>query len=175
MTHEEHCGCGCNCGHEHHGPADTHTEPLEVTEEQKYFLHQLSHSHYLPVARFTVTDSREDDFAVTALAPVYLSSETDGMETVKERGVFLQKLEDSGLITLDYDVPLSGYGYEEYKESELYGYFRATVVEGASKPDFLGDTPELELGSIALTEAGERIAAAQCEHGHDHHAHGQED
>lgn len=95
------------------------------------------------------------------------------MKTVKEAGTFLQKLEDLGLITLDYDMPLKGYSYEEYKTSTLYEYFRATVAEGASRPNFLGDTPVLELGSIALTEEGKKIADAHCEH--NHHHHGQEE
>lgn len=170
MTHDEHCGC--NCDHEPSRSTENHAVPIEVTENQMEFLHLLRHSHYLPVARFTVKDSREDDFVSTALAPVYICSATDDMKTVKEAGAFLQRLEDIGLITLDYDIPLNGFGYEEYKTSELYEYFRATVAEGASKPNFLGDTPVLELGSIALTEEGEQIAAAHCGHDHNHHHHG---
>ncbi|MBW7571870.1 hypothetical protein [Caproiciproducens faecalis] len=170
MTHDEHCNCGC--GHEHPRKADTNDTPVEVTESQREFLHQLHHRHYLPVARFTVTDSREVDFVSTALAPVFLCSASDDMKTVKEAGAFLQNLEDLGLITLDYDIPLNGYDYEEYKESALYAYFRETVAEGATRPNFLGNTPVLELGSIALTEAGEQIAAAHCGHDHDHQFHG---
>lgn len=170
MTHDEHCGC--NCDHEPSRSTQNHAAPIEVTENQKEFLHLLSHSHYLPVARFTVKDSREDDFVSTALAPVYICSATDDMKTVKKAGAFLQRLEDLGLITLDYDIPLNGFGYEEYKTSALYEYFCATVAEGASKPNFLGDTPVLELGSIALTEEGEQIAAAHCGHDHNHHHHG---
>lgn len=169
MPHDEHCGCGCGHNHEHTHGTDIPPVPTEVTENQRDFLHQLSHSHYLPVARFTIEDSREADFIATALAPVFIRSAADDMETVKEAGVFLQQLEDLGLITLDYDMPLDGYGYEEYKGSSLYEYFRATVAEGASRPGFLGDTPVLELGSMALTEAGEKIAAAHCAHDHHHH------
>ena len=167
MHHEEHCACGHD--HEHLCRIDAQAGPIEVTENQRDFLHQLSHKHYLPVARFTVMDSREEDFIATALAPVFLRSAADDMETVKEAGAFLQELEDLDLITLDYDIPLSGYEYEEYKASALYAYFCATVAEGAGMPDFLGNTPMLELGSIALTEAGEQIAAAQCGHSHHHH------
>ncbi len=168
MPHDEHCGCGC--GHDHDHPrADAHAAPIEVTEDQKDFLHQLGHHHYLPVAQFALKDSREEDFVSIALAPVFLSSADDDMKTVKEAGAFLQKLEDLGLVTLDYDIPLKGYDYEEYKESVLYKYFCATVAEGASRPNFLGNTPVLELGSIALTEAGEQIAAAHCGHAHHHH------
>lgn len=72
-----------------------------------------------------------------------------------------------GLLTMDYDILLRGYGYEEYKDSALYAYFCKTVSEGAGKPGFLGDTPMLDLGSMALTEAGKQIAAAHC--GHDYH------
>ena len=92
------------------------------------------------------------------------------MAMVKEAGAFLKKLEDMGLITLDYDIPLNGYAYQEYKDSALFEYFCATLKEGAGRPGFLGDTPVLELGSMALTEAGEAVAAAQCGHdGHHHH------
>lgn len=171
MPHDEHCGCGCGHDHDHahHYRTDAHAAPVEVAEDQKDFLHQLGHHHYLPVARFTVEDSREEAFVSTALAPVFLRSADDDMQTVKEAGAFLQNLEDLGLITLDYDVPLNKYGYEEYKSSALYKYFCATVAEGASRPNFLGNTPVLELGSIALTDAGEKIAAAHCGHSHHHH------
>lgn len=167
MPHDEPCGCGC--GHDHSPSAPSPLPPDGATENQKDFLHQLRHHHYLPVARFTLADSREPDFISTALAPVFLRRISDDMATVKEAGAFLQRLEAMGLITLDYDIPLDGYGYEEYKDSELYAYFCRTVAEGAGRPGFLGDTPQLDLGSMALTEAGERIAAAHCGHGHCHH------
>ncbi len=171
MPHDEHCGCGCGCGHDHEHPrrADASATTIEVTEDQKDFLHQLGHHHYLPVARFALKDSRQADFVSIALAPVFLRSADDDMKTVKEAGAFLKRLEDLGLVTLDYDIPLKGYGYEEYNASALYEYFRATVAEGASMPNFLGNTPVLELGSIALTDAGEKIAAAHCDHGSHHH------
>ncbi len=169
MSHDKHCGCGCGHDHSHPHYTDNSASPIEVTENQKDFLHQLSHHHCLPVARFSVRDSRETNFIVTALAPVFIRAVADDIATVKEAGAFLQKLEDMGLITLDYDIPINGYSYEEYKTSTLYAYFRATVAEGAAKPDFLGDTPVLELGSMALTDAGEKIAAAHCDHEHHHH------
>lgn len=169
MSHDHHCGCGCGHDHTNTQQCKAPVSPAEVTENQKDFLHQLHHHHYLPVARFTLEDSREQDFISTALAPVFIRAVGDDMATVKEAGSFLQKLEEMGLITLDYDMPLDEYGYEEYKESSLYQYFRDTVAEGAAKPGFIGDTPVLDLGSMALTEAGVQIAAAHCGHGHHHH------
>ena len=165
MSHDEHCGCGHN--HEHLGHnKDAFAVSSEMTENQKDFLHLLSHHHFLPVACFTIMDSQEQDFITTALAPVFLHSVTDDMKTVKETGTFLRKLEDMGLVTLDYDIPLEGYAYEEYKASALYEFFCTTVAEGASKPNFLGNIPVLELGSIALTELGQQIANAYCAHAH---------
>ncbi len=169
MSHDEHCGCGCGHDHSHSCGTGVPASPHEVSENQKDFLHQLSHHRCLPVARFSVQDSRQTDFVATALAPVFIRSVADDMATVKEAGVFLQTLEDMGLITLDYDLPINKYGYEAYKDSTLYAYFCATVAQGATRPDFLGDTPILELGSMALTDAGEKIAAAHCDHTHHHH------
>lgn len=166
MPHDEHCGCGC--GHDHSPKSIPSVTPDQVTENQKNFLHQLHHHHYLPVARFTLTDSREQDFLSTALAPVFIRNVNDNMATVKEAGAFLQALEDMGLLTLDYDIPLGGYGYEEYKDSALYAYFCQTVADATGKPGFLGNTPELDLGSMAITQAGEKIAAAHCNQDHHH-------
>ena len=170
MPHNDHCGSGCGHDHTHnHRTGESSGQPIQVTKNQQDFLHQLGHCRYLPVARFILKDSREEDVTATALAPVFRRSAADDLALVKEAGAFLQELEDRGLITLDYDIPLKEYGYEKYKGSALYAYFCDTVAEGAKKPGFLGDTPELELGSIALTEAGERMAAAHCSHGQHHH------
>lgn len=163
MTHDEHCACGCDCGHDHHPPKPP-VDPRQLTLAQQDFLDRLAHHHYLPVARFTLKDSREADFASTALAPVFLQSAQDDMATVRQMGASLQQLEDLGLLTLDYDIPLGSYDYALYRESALYAYFCSTVAEGAQNPDFLGDTPLMELGSIAPTDEGARIAAALCGH-----------
>ena len=162
MLHDEHCGCCHSHDHGHACHNEIHIESGDLTDNQIDFIHQLSHSNYLPVARFTLTDSRDDDFACTALAPVFIRSISDDMKTVKEAGAFLEKLANLGLITLDYDILLDGYDYQEYESSGLYGYFCETVREGASRPEFLGNTPLLELGSMALTEEGNRIAAVIC-------------
>lgn len=138
--HDEHCGCGCEHGHHSNGP---------LTEAQEAFLHELAHHHYLPVARFLVESSVEDDFSSVALAPVYLRGPQETMEWVKETGAMLLELEEKGCLTLDYDYPLEGYPYAEYKESDLYAYFCKTIEEAKGRPGFLGDTPVLELGSIA--------------------------
>lgn len=140
--HDAHCGCGHDHSHHHEG----------LTEAQHAFLHELEHHHFLPVARFLAESTKEDDFSSVALAPVYLRAPDETMEWVKETGAMLLDLEAKGYLTLDYDVPLEGYPYKEYKESALYAYFCKTIEEGRERPGFLADTPVLELGSIAPAE-----------------------
>ena len=123
---------------------------------QQNILLALYERHFLPVARFVLSKAGEDEVQASALAPVYMGTPQDTMEDVKALGAQLQQLEDGGLITLDYDLSLSGYGYAEYTGSDLYAYFQKTVSEAAGTPDFLFDTAGLELGSMALTEAGEK-------------------
>lgn len=164
--HDEHCGCGCGCGHDHghdhdhhHGHDHEHIEiaPVEgLTIRQQNMLLALHERKYLPVACFSMTKKGEDSVYAVALAPVYLGSRQDTMEEVKVFGEELSQLEDAGYITLDYDIPLNGYGYAEYTESDLYAYFVKTVEEGKEKPGALFDEANLEKGSMALTEAGTR-------------------
>lgn len=136
--HEHHGRC---CGH-HHGHR-------ELSEAHIAFLEELEEHHFLPVVRFMVESSRERDFSVEALAPVYLRHKGETMEWVRETGEMLRDLEMAGYLTIDYGYALENYPYTEYRESELYAYFCRTIEEGRERPGFLGDTPVLELGSIA--------------------------
>lgn len=107
-----------------------------------------------------MTKTGEDSLYAIALAPVYLSDPQDAMADVKALGEALQALADHGYITLDYDMELKSYDYTEYKTSALYAAFAATVAEGCSRPDFLFDTPVLELGSMALSDMGLHVMEA---------------
>lgn len=114
----------------------------------------LYERRYLPVACFAMTRSGEASVYAIALAPVYLTSPADSLDNVKALGKSLRQLEEAGLITLDYDLPLQGYAYDEYKRAAVYDLFARTVSEGSAQPNALFDTPLLELGSMALTERG---------------------
>jgi len=145
--HDEHCGCG-----HVHAPIPT---PEELTPIQVDILLALRQRQCLPVASFSLAKTGDETRYNVALAPVYLSSPQDTMEQVKDLGNQLSLLEDMNLLTLDYDLPLRNYSYEEYKTSALYAYFVRTVEEAAQLPDSTFDTPQLELGSMVLTKAGE--------------------
>lgn len=161
-VHGPDCGCGHDHGHDHvHGPdcgcGHEHVEILPVegmTVLQQNLLLGLHERRYLPVAAFMLGKTGEDAHA-TALAPVYIGDANDDIDRVREIGTALQGLEDGGLLTLDYDLPLNGYAYAEYHQSALYTYFAETVREGAARPDAVFDTPLMELGSMALTPEGQ--------------------
>lgn len=133
-------------------------ESLTINSKEKTFLIELVKCNYLPVSRFIMSSSIEEDARMVSLAPVYISSIDDSMETVKEIRAILSELEKKGLISLDYDIPLEDYDYTQYTESALFSYFQETLNEGKRNPSFLFDTAEIELGSIALTEFGAKVS-----------------
>ena len=164
--HDEHCNCGgdhsehhhehdenCGCGHTH-APTPTREG---LTPVQVDILLALRQRKCLPVACFSFAKTGNDTLRSVALAPVYLSTASDSMEQVKQLGQELSQLEDMDLLTLDYDMPLNNYAYEEYKTSVLYAYFVKTVEEGAQRPNATCDIAKLELGSMALTEIGDNM------------------
>ena len=83
-----HCGGCSGCARE-----------LTLSEGEIDFLRRLGEVAFLPVAR-----------QLGELTPIY--PETDAAENMS---LILELLEKKGLISLDYDKPLSGYdGYGEY-------------------------------------------------------------
>ncbi len=148
-THDEHCGCGCGESH-----AYLNTDNSELTDSQADILLAIQQRGFLPVARFAYGSSKSEEAFAVALSPVYIADPKEDIETVKANGALFASLEDRGLITLDYDLPLKGYAYEEYEKSDLYAYFVQTVSESVKKHNSVMDTPILELGSMALTEEG---------------------
>ena len=169
--HNEHCDCGehnhehshttghhehdehCCCGHTH-APIPT---PDGLSPMQVDILLALRQRQCLPVACFTLLKSDDASLQSVALAPVYLSATDDTMEQVKQLGRELSQLEEMDLLTLDYDIPLHNYPYDEYKNSALYAYFVQTVAEAATRPEAMYNTPRLDLGSMALTDSGEEM------------------
>ncbi len=178
--HEEGCGCGhhhlsgegCDCGHEHTHEdgcnCGHHHEHLVVgedgiTEAQADVLLAIHQRGYLPIARFALRSSQDSDAYAVALEPVYIADAAQDMDTVKANGGLFTSLEDMGLITLDYDIRLTGYAYQEYEQSSLYAYFVETVKEASQKPGFVLDTPVLELGSVAITGEGNKVLRSMLE------------
>ena len=93
-------GCSGNCG-----TCGGCGRELVLTEQEITFLKKLGQCAFLPVAR-TMGD----------LTPVYL--EEGDRETMS---LLLQCLEKKGLISLDYDKPLKGFGGEAYAAYPIVG------------------------------------------------------
>ena len=167
-THDDNCGCGhehthddnCGCGH-HHAPL----APLDssLSDAQADVLLAIHQRGYLPIARFVLRSSRDGDAYAVALEPVYIANAADDMDAVKENGALFASLEDLGLVTLDYDIRLNGYAYQEYEQSGLYAYFVETVKEASQNPEFVLNIPCLELGSVALTGEGREVLKAMLD------------
>lgn len=150
------CGCHSNSSDSERGFAHFR-EPLSLNSEEISVLLEIMQFSYLPVSRFIMSSSSEEDARFVSLAPVYINALDDSMETVKKIGTVLSGLAKKGLISLDYDILLQGYNYTLETNSVLFEYFAKTVNEGKKNPSFLCDTAEIDLGSMALTKFGEGV------------------
>ena len=83
---------------------------LVLTEKEINFLNLLAQYAFLPVAR-----------SMGELIPVYLE---DGDR--EEMIIILQMLEKKGLISLDYDKPLSGFDMSAYAAWPIHGSMALT-------------------------------------------------
>lgn len=153
MEHE-HCCHDHDC-HDHGCEGCGGCSPAEITltRPQAVFLARFAQTPFLPLARFLYLSSQEDELESVGLAAVHLTGGED-LEAAKATGTLLEQLAGMGLITLDYDIPLSNYDYAEYETSPIFAQFRQAVAEGAGRPGFLFDTAALEKGSMALTDLG---------------------
>lgn len=152
--HDHGAGCGCE-GHGHEdsdGP--NYENGLSIAENN--VLMALLERGGLPVARFSLTSSKEQEAYAVAMSPVYIADPADSLETIKEYGAIYAGMEEKGLIELDYEFPLPGYPYREYHESWAWRHFVETAAE-AKQRGFTFDTPRLEMGGITLTEHGHEV------------------
>lgn len=120
--------------------------PLTETEQQ--LLDLLAQNAFLPVARFILRSSENPEMSFVMSAPVLLRSPEDGTGQMRETGKALLSLQKRRFITLDYGIPLTGFDYDTWEESELFQRF----AQSAATP---GTEPYLEPGSIALTLQGQ--------------------
>lgn len=101
--HECSHSCG-DCGH-----CEKCGNCLTLNEGELHMLQKLSQIPFLPVAR--KADSAD---------PVYLE---DQNYTVAEYSLILQSLNNKGLITLDYDIPIKGLHSPNYSTYPIVGSF----------------------------------------------------
>lgn len=80
---------------------------LLLTQGEVDLLTTLGQIPFLPIAR------RSDD-----MVPVYLE---DAQHTPDQCSLFLQALEQKGLVSLDYDIPLKGFDMTAYAGYPIHG------------------------------------------------------
>lgn len=108
----ENCkGCSGACGGR--SGCDGCGGTLTVSEGELRMLQQLGQIPFLPVARLV------DD-----MTPVYRE---DSDYSQAEYSIILQLLEKKGLISIDYDKPLSGSSMAAYREFPVHGSFALTA------------------------------------------------
>ena len=132
---------------------------MTIGKYEMVVLGELLKYSYLPISRFVMCSSKTDDISFTALGPVYIDEKNDTMETVKSMANLLKSMEESNLISLDYDKKLQGYDYDTHMTSDVFCYFEETVREGHQNAGFVCDIAAIECGSAALTDFG--LIAAQ--------------
>lgn len=100
-------GCSGNCS-----SCGGCAKALILTESEIHMLQKLGQIPFLPVAR------KADD-----MIPVYLE-DTDYKS--EEYSLILQALEQKGLISIDYDAPLTGADMAAYKGYPVHGSMALT-------------------------------------------------
>lgn len=101
-------GCNGNCA-----ACGGCAKQLTLTEMEIHMLRALGQIPFLPIAR------KADD-----MTPVYLEDTTYSQA---EYSLILQVLEQKGLISLDYDQPLSGVDMTAYKAYPVHGSMALTA------------------------------------------------
>lgn len=138
--------CG-GCGSHNQG-----MDSMELTEAEREFVEQLESHCYLPVVQFLVQDTTDPVFKIVAFSPVYMAEEGEAMEEIQAMGKMLVALQKKKVLTLDYHLPLQGYGYEEYLQSDVFLAFAKKVAEEVQE-EYAGVFATIQKGSMALTQS----------------------
>ena len=121
----------------------------ELNREERAILLELAQTPFLPLVQFV---RRESYFALLEPlepSPVYLRTGEEDTAEIELISLALRRLASRGYLTLDYDIPLSGYDYVLYQTSALCRRL------AQMNP---GYTILPKRGSMALTAAGQNAA-----------------
>lgn len=115
-------GCAQDCAACSGCPAGV----LYLTPQELEMLRRFGQTPFLPVARAAGDET-----------PVYLE---ETARTPEEYGLILRHLEAKGLISLDYDLPLSNFDYAPYAAWPLNGSMALTAAgqDALDSLDLLG-------------------------------------
>ena len=134
------CGGSCCAGcHQKNG--------LTLRRSEADFLLRFAVLPFLPVVRFSLRRFGTPAQTGDSLAPAFLQSPADSLETIQHTAQIIQRLEQMNLISIKYTEPLGHFNYAEYVNSCAFTEF-CSAASGFT-------VPEIEYGSMALTAAGQ--------------------
>ncbi|HJD23169.1 MAG TPA: hypothetical protein H9694_03375 [Firmicutes bacterium] len=129
-----------------------------LSPEDRALLATIAGVKRYPLVRLELRSSRERELRSTALNHVRLENPDEPMAAIKARGQALARLEQAGLIKIDYRPAVTvAADYAVYRQSAVYRELCALVEEGKGRPGFLFDTPHIRRGRAVLTPKGRRI------------------
>lgn len=141
--------CGGCSGQKNCGGCGGCSAETPLTNEERVLLLELAQTPFLPLAQFTRRESYFAPLEPLEPSPVYLRSGEEDTAEIELISLALRRLASRGYVTLDYDIPLSGYDYVLYQTSALCRRLKALHP---------GYTILPKRGSMALTAAGQDAA-----------------
>ena len=121
----------------------------ELNREERAILLELAQTPFLPLVQFVRRESYFAPLEPLEPSPVYLRTGEEDPAEIELVSLALRRLASRGYLTLDYDIPLSGYDYVLYQTSALCRRL------AQMNP---GYTILPKRGSMALTAAGQDAA-----------------
>lgn len=120
-----------------------------LQEPERTLLAELAQTPFLPIVQFQRRESYFDAPEPLDPSPVYLRTGAETTSDIELTSLALRRLASRGYITLDYDIPLSGYDYVLYQTSAFQ--HRLSLLHP-------GYTILPKRGSMALTLRGQQAA-----------------
>ena len=121
----------------------------KLNREERAILLELAQTPFLPLVQFERRESYFAPLEPLEPSPVYLRTGEEDTAEIELISLALRRLASRGYLTLDYDIPLSGYDYVLYQTSALCRRL------AQMNP---GYTILPKRGSMALTAAGQNAA-----------------
>lgn len=126
----------------------------EVREVPRY----LRRRALMPIARFELTSSLDEELLSVALDDVVLLDPEDTMEEVKERAAQIARFREKGLLTTRYDMRVAdGDLAALYEDSNLFNELWVLAQQGRGREGFLFDDARVRMGLIVLTAKGREL------------------
>jgi len=126
----------------------------EIREVPRY----LRRRARMPIARFELLSSLDEELVSVALNDVVLLSPEDTMAEVKERAAQIARFREKGLLTTRYDFHYASSGlWELYENSNLFNELWVLTQQGRGKEGFLFDHAQVRMGLIVLTQKGREL------------------